>query len=153
VEQGKDVRDARQFIYRGDRAYADGDQASALKAYEQGLRAWRKVLDAHREYLTEQTSSEDLLDMIKRYRHVLSQADRPFPEPFVLQDVIDIQQRQFGAPPLQEEKKKPQGKTTDVKKPDVKKPDARKADVKKPDFKKPDNKKTAVEKADVKKAK
>ena len=62
-------------------------------------RLWRKVLDAHPEYVTDQTTGEDLMDMIKRYRRILSQLDEPFPEPFILQDVIDSYKRQTGEAP------------------------------------------------------
>ena len=105
TEQGRDLRTARQLIFKGDRAYADGDMIDARTAYVDGLRAWRKVLDAHPEYLTDQTTNEDLIDIIRRYRHVLAQDDRTLPEPFILQDVINVHQREFGGAPLQEEEK------------------------------------------------
>ena len=79
TEQEKDVLDARQLIYKGDRAFADGDLVAADEAYQQGLEAWRKVLDAHPEYVTDQTTGEDLMDMIKRYRHILSRRENPSP--------------------------------------------------------------------------
>ena len=76
TEQGRDLRTARQLIYKGDRAFADGDMIDAKTAYVDGLRAWRKVLDTHPEYLTDQTTNEDLMDIIRRYRHVLSQDEK-----------------------------------------------------------------------------
>ena len=54
------------------------------------------MLDTHREYLTDQTTNEDLIDMIRRYRHVLAQDNKTLPEPFILQDVIDVHQKEFG---------------------------------------------------------
>ena len=33
TEQGKDLRTARELIYKGDRAYADGDQVHAMSYY------------------------------------------------------------------------------------------------------------------------
>ena len=77
----------------------------AMNAYREGLQAWRKVLDAHREYLTDQTTNEDLIDMIRRYRHVLSQDNKTLPEPFILQDVIDVHQKEFGGTWSQDEEK------------------------------------------------
>jgi len=127
VEQGRGIRNARQLIYRGDRAFAVGDIVDAKNAYEEGLEAWRKVLDAHPEYLTDQTTNEDLMDMIRRYRHVLGQDEKSLPKSFILQDVIDIQQKLFGGQPQQEEKK-PEVKKVEDKKPDGKKPDSKKPD-------------------------
>ena len=137
TEQGRDLRTARQLIYKGDRAYADGDMIDAKTAYVDGLRAWRKVLDTHPEYLTDQTTNEDLMDIIRRYRHVLAQEDRTLPQPFILQDVIEVHEKEFGGAPLQEEVKPKKGKkaaeveTRGAAKSNAKKPDAKKADAKK----------------------
>jgi hypothetical protein len=130
TEQGADLRTARQLIYKGDRAYADGDQVDAVSAYREGLQAWRKVLDTHHEYLTDQTTNEDLIDMIRRYRHVLAQENKTLPEPFILQDVIDVHQREFGGTWSKEEEKPKKDKTAPVKKPDVKKGDAKNVEKK-----------------------
>jgi hypothetical protein len=105
TEQGKDLRTARQLIYKGDRAYADGDQIDAMTAYREGLQAWRKVLDDHHEYLNDQTTNEELIDMIRRYRHVLAQDNKSLPEPFILQDVIDVHQKEFGGTWSKDEEK------------------------------------------------
>jgi hypothetical protein len=127
TEQGKDLRTARELIYKGDRAYADGDQIDAMSAYRAGLQAWRKVLDTHREYLTDQTTNEDLIDMIRRYRHVLAQDNKTLPEPFILQDVIDVHQKEFGGTWSPDEEKPKKEKAPAVKKPDGKKSDGKKA--------------------------
>jgi hypothetical protein len=117
TEQGKDLRTARQLIYSGDRDYANGDQADAVSAYREGLQAWRKVLDDHREYLTDQTTNEDLIDMIRRYRRVLAQEEhKTLPEPFILQDVIDVHQREFGGTWNKEEEKPKKDKIPAVNK-------------------------------------
>jgi hypothetical protein len=117
TEQGKDLRAARQLIYTGDRAYVNGDQADAVTAYREGLQAWRKVLDDHREYLTDQTTNEDLIDMIRRYRRVLAQEEnKTLPEPFILQDVIDVHQKEFGGTWTKEEEKPKKDKMPAVKK-------------------------------------
>jgi hypothetical protein len=144
AEQGRDILDARQCVYKGDRALADGDLRGAYAAYQEGLHRWRKALDAHKEYIADQTSCEDLMDMIKRYRYLLTQREEAFPKDFILQDVIDSFQRQNGeapfpttAPPAG---KKPSAKPAEKegKKPDTKKvvlpmPSAKKAEAKKSD--------------------
>jgi hypothetical protein len=126
TEQGRDLLTARQFIYKGDRAYADGDMKDAESAYAEGLRAWRKVLDAHQEYLKDQTTNEDLVDIIRRYRQILNQRDKKLPQPFILQDVIEVHQKEFGGTWSQEEEK-PKKKKAEVKQ----KADQQKGDTKK----------------------
>ncbi len=44
------------------------------------------------------------MDVIKRYRRILSQLDERFPEKFILQDIIDAHERTPGAPPKEEPK-------------------------------------------------
>jgi hypothetical protein len=131
TEQGRDLLTARGLIYLGDRAYADGDQVDATSAYTKGLKAWRKVLDDHREYLTDQTTNEDLIDMIRRYRHVLAQDNRTLPEPFILQDVIDVHQKEFGGTWNKDGEKPKKDKTPAAKQPGVKKGGAKAAVEKK----------------------
>jgi hypothetical protein len=127
TEQEEIVWKARELIYKADLAFARGDMVDAKNFYAAGLKAWRKVLDTHHEYLTDQITNEDLIDMIRRYRQVLSQDDRTLPKSFILQDVIDVHQTQFGGTPLQEEEKPKKDKKAEAKKPDAKKPDLKKA--------------------------
>ncbi len=96
AEQSPELLSARQLVYQGDRAYAEGDLIPARNLYREAIAAWRKVLDAHKEYIADLVIGEDLMDMIKRYRRILSQLDEPFPQPFILQDIIDEQQKQGG---------------------------------------------------------
>jgi hypothetical protein len=147
-EQESGVLEARQLIYKGDRAFVDGDLVAADAAYKKGLDAWRKALDKHPEYVADQTSCEDLVEVIKRYRRVLSQRDERFPEPFILQDVIDSYQRQTGGVVPQPAPK--DGKKPESRQPAAEKPEVKKTDVKKPEAQKPDAKKAAVKKPDGK---
>ena len=84
------------------------------------------MLDTHREYLTDQTTNEDLIDMIRRYRHVLAQDNKSLPEPFILQDVIDVHQKEFGGTWSADEEKPKKDKTPPAKKPETKKSDSKK---------------------------
>jgi hypothetical protein len=93
AEQTPELLTARKLVYQGDRAFAENDPVAARNFYRDGLAAWRKVIDLHHEYLTDQVSGEDLVDMIKRYRRILGQLDERFPEPFILQDVLDKHQK------------------------------------------------------------
>jgi len=99
VEQSEDAVEARKLIYQGDRAYLDADIEAALDCYQKGFQAWRKVLDAHPELITDQTIGDDLMDAIKRYRRVLGEDSKTLPEKFILQDIIDQHEQREGKPP------------------------------------------------------
>jgi hypothetical protein len=133
TEQEQDIRDARESIYKGDRAFVRGDLPGAKAAYENGLNLWRKVLDVHKEYVADQTTCEDLMDMIKRYRHILSQRDEPWPKKFILQDVIDSCNKMTGemfspSPPSKKQEGKSQPGKPEAKKTSEKVIEAKKAE-------------------------
>lgn len=89
VERTDEMIEARRLLHQGDQAYAEGDLVAARDAYREGMIGWRSVLDKHPALVPDVTTGEDLMDVIKRYRRILAQLDEPFPEPFILQDVID----------------------------------------------------------------
>ncbi len=97
IEQTPDALSARKLIFQGDRAFSEGALVPARDDYTKGLAEWRKVLDANKELVSDQTLGEYLLDVIKRYRRILNKLDDTFPDPFILQDVIDAQQKLYGA--------------------------------------------------------
>jgi hypothetical protein len=93
VEQSDDLLAARKRLFEGDRAYSEGDLIAARDAYKQGMQSWRNVLKKTPDLMPNQTAGDDLVNVIKRYRRILSQLDEPFPQPFILQDVIDFYQK------------------------------------------------------------
>ncbi len=98
VEQGDDLLSARKQLFLGDRAYHENDLVAARGAYDLGLTLWRKVLDKHPMMGEDRAAGYDLMEMIKRYRRILSQMDEPFPEKFLLQDIIDAYEKEQLAP-------------------------------------------------------
>jgi hypothetical protein len=84
---------AREATWRGEREYDAARLQPAKKAFEEAFAAWREVLDASPVLRADDLTAEDLADVVKKYRKVLDQLDEPFPQPFILQDMID------GAPP------------------------------------------------------
>jgi hypothetical protein len=88
VEQTEDALNARKFIYQGDRAFRDGDLVTAKTAYNQGLAAWRKVLDNFPQLVEDELTGSDLMDIVKQYQRILQQLDEPVPENFILQDIV-----------------------------------------------------------------
>ena len=93
VEQSDQALSARKLIHQGDQAYTKADLGTARAAYEQGLAGWRKVLDDFPKLKDDITTQDDMIDIIKRYRHILNQLDIPFPKHFILQDIINVSKR------------------------------------------------------------
>ena len=93
VEQTDEAVTARKYIYQGEQAFAEGDLPTAKENYDLGLAAWRKLLDKFPALVPDQTTGEDLMLVIDRYRELLDQLDDKMPKPFVLQDIIDLHQQ------------------------------------------------------------
>ena len=89
VEQSEQALSARKLIEQGNRDYANARLLAARAAYEQGLAAWRKVLDDFPKLKDDTSTIDDLGDIVKRYGRILNQLDLPFPTNFILQDVKD----------------------------------------------------------------
>jgi hypothetical protein len=89
LEPEDDTLDARKQFYDGDREFNEAHLERAEAAYVAGLQSWRKVLDKHPALLKDQNLTDQLFDSIVRYRSLLHQLQQPFPDPFVLQDVLD----------------------------------------------------------------
>jgi hypothetical protein len=110
IEQEEPTLTARDLIYLGDQKYLEGSLNEARKAYGDGLEAWRAVLNAHKELIEDQTTREDLMEVINRYRRILNQLNEPFPKKFILQDVIDAQMLPEQTPAPKKEEQGKEGK-------------------------------------------
>ncbi|MBN1393730.1 MAG: hypothetical protein JW959_01680 [Pirellulales bacterium] len=97
IEQTDEMVHAREYIHQGDRAASEGSLEAARDHYQKAMLEWRKVFDANPELLVDQTLGEYLLEAVKRYRQILNQLDDPFPEKFILQDLLDAQRERYGA--------------------------------------------------------
>ena len=89
IEPNDDTLEARKLIYEGDQAFNAAQLVKSRDLYVQGLARWRQVLDSHPKLLDDSSMTDPLMDSIKRYRSVLHQLDERFPQPFILQDVMD----------------------------------------------------------------
>ncbi len=87
-EQEDDTLHARAEIYAGDQAFADARVVPAREAYDRGLAAWRKVLDKRPVLAMMTQTRSELMDIINRYREILSKREEKFPSDFILKDVI-----------------------------------------------------------------
>jgi hypothetical protein len=81
---------ARESNWRAEREFDAARLQSAKQAYEESFAAWRQVLDASRLLREDPLTAEDIAEVVDRYRKLLEQLDEPFPQPFVLQDVLDL---------------------------------------------------------------
>ena len=89
VEQTEDMLNARRQIYQGDQAYAENNLVAARNAYNQGFEGWRKVIDKYPMVGEPLAEGDDLMIMVRRYRRILNQLDEPFPDHFILQDIVE----------------------------------------------------------------
>jgi len=92
-EQDDETLNARRAIYQGETAFANADLIAARAAYNEGLDSWRKVLDKFPEIIPNRAFGVKLIAMIDRYREILSRLDEQMPNPFILQDILDLHQQ------------------------------------------------------------
>ena len=82
--------EARRLTYE---AGAEMDRANVDKAiplYEEAWKKWREVIDRHPRMVGESVSADELVEDINRYKKALSFYGQKFPQPFILQDAIDV---------------------------------------------------------------
>jgi len=89
VEVTEPALRAREMVWQAEREFENARLLPAKKAYEEACAAWREVLDASPVLTADDLTGDDLVEMIDRYRKVLDQLDEKFPQPFILQDVLD----------------------------------------------------------------
>ncbi|MEX0677788.1 MAG: hypothetical protein WD063_11975 [Pirellulales bacterium] len=89
VEPDDDTLEARKLIYDADQAFSSAQLLTASEKYAAGFKKWREVLDAHPPLLKDANLTDELAASIEHYRNVVHQLDEKFPEPFILQDVLD----------------------------------------------------------------
>jgi len=88
-EQQDETIQARSLLHAADAALAEAKLVPAKQAFEEGFVQWRKVLDKFPKLRDDRNTSDDLMEVIKRYKQLLAQLDEKFPEKFVLQDIVD----------------------------------------------------------------
>ncbi|MEI6238917.1 MAG: hypothetical protein WCR51_00875 [Planctomycetia bacterium] len=93
VEVTEPALRAREMVWQAEREFENARLLPAKQAYEQAFAAWREVLDASSVLKADDLTGDDLTEMIDRYRKVLDQLDEKFPQPFILQDVLDRSRR------------------------------------------------------------
>jgi hypothetical protein len=106
TEPTDDCLAARELLYKADAAYKDTRLFDAADLYDQAFKKWKTVLDGAPVLKESTIMADDLYDDIEKYKKLLGQIGRKFPEHFDLQDVIDLKE---GKPaPASEPKKSPE---------------------------------------------
>ena len=80
---------ARDTLFNAGVAY-EGDLQKAKELYEQSFEVWRKVLDKSPVLRDSQIMADELNDDIDKYKKLLGQIGAKLPEPFILQDMVDL---------------------------------------------------------------
>jgi hypothetical protein len=100
-EQTPQALDARRLLYEGRLAFLNRTDLRGSKAkFEEGFRKWRELLDSpqFKDLVRDQNLGRDLIEAIKRYRRVLDACDEPFPDNFILQDIIEQNRAEWEQP-------------------------------------------------------
>ena len=80
---------AREATWRAEKDYEEARLQPAKQAFEEAFKAWRKVLDDSDVLRKDAMTQEDIIEIIDTYRELLEQLDEPFPQPFILDDVLN----------------------------------------------------------------
>lgn len=88
VEKTDAALEARRLLYHAKQEFEETRLIEALEAYESGFSQWRHVLDEFPEMVQDNISGETIQEAIRGYVDVLKQLDEPFPDDFVLRDVL-----------------------------------------------------------------
>jgi hypothetical protein len=82
---------ARELLYQAGQAYKETKLFDAKKLYEDAFAKWRTVLDQYSVLRSSTIMADELVDEINKYKKVLGKIPgSKFPEKFVLQDMIDV---------------------------------------------------------------
>jgi hypothetical protein len=81
---------AREATWRADRDFENARLQPAKQAYDEAFAAWKEVLDGSPVLREDSITADDLREIVDRYRKVLEQLDEPFPKPFILGDILKL---------------------------------------------------------------
>jgi hypothetical protein len=89
-EQTDNALAARELMFNARRAFEEADLPRAKQLYQQGFAKWRLVIDEFPFIMEDdQTTGDDILEFVKKYRDVLDQLDERLGDDFPLWDVIE----------------------------------------------------------------
>jgi hypothetical protein len=93
AEPEEDTLEARRLTYEAGDLVNKSEIFKAIPVYEEAWKKWRQVIDRFPRMAGESVSADELVEDINRYRNTLAKVGKKFPQPFILQDVIDISEQ------------------------------------------------------------
>jgi hypothetical protein len=81
---------ARQYFYDGTVAYKTGDFTKAAEKFEQGLKAWKALLDEFPAYRDDDLNKKDTGLIVKRYMRVLKQLGTAVPNNVPFKELLPL---------------------------------------------------------------
>ena len=90
TEPTDDCLAAHDTLYDAGVEYEKGDLEKSRLKYDESFAIWRKVLDKSPVLRDNQIMADELNDEIDKYKKLLGQIGVKLPDPFVLQDVLDL---------------------------------------------------------------
>lgn len=100
MEMTDSALEGRRLLYQAKQLYDDAALPEARQAYEQGFVEWHKTFEAFPETLEDGIGADDMIEAIKGYAEVLKKLDAPFPEDFILQNVLEAYRARNPSAPL-----------------------------------------------------
>ncbi len=88
-----DALAAREATYKAGKLYDQVEMEKSVEEYEKAWRHWRVILDQFPRLRSDSVTADEMVEEIERYKKALHFAGKKFPEPFILQDVIDLSEQ------------------------------------------------------------
>ena len=96
IEPQDTTLEARKAIYDADKAFTAAKLLEARDLYDKGWQNWRTVIDANKLFVEDSLHVEELCYSIANYIALLHQLEQQLPQPFILQDVLDANEKFTG---------------------------------------------------------
>jgi hypothetical protein len=91
AEPTEDCLEARRLLNKASTSYDSGELFEARKAYEESFAKWRKVLDKFPILRNNNIMADELVDEIDKYKKAIGKIPgEKFPDNFILQDMVDL---------------------------------------------------------------
>ncbi|MCP4194025.1 MAG: hypothetical protein GY768_25740 [Planctomycetaceae bacterium] len=95
IEQSQTAIDARKYLYAAEEAYKVADLEGMRQNYEASWNEWAKIFEKY-PVMLEDTTAEDLMESVARYRWVLEQFEETFPPAdFKLMRLLELNDPNF----------------------------------------------------------
>ncbi|NLE39167.1 MAG: hypothetical protein GX621_14180 [Pirellulaceae bacterium] len=91
IEQEEGMLSARKNVFQAREALAKGDLPGALAGFDEGSRAWARMLHEYPMLMSDKATSDDIEDLLEEYGRALDQCDQLFAPDFALAPFVRFQ--------------------------------------------------------------